>query len=257
MDSIFVEGVGAVISAIIVFCGSVWLLLTMVLGARLAYFITASVTLAFVVMMGVVWSLNPLGPVGALPGWEEVSITEDQSQLEGPSAGSYPDSPWKPFDPENEDDQALASELESAATDSAAAAIESGDIQAFQDVAQLLVSEGSSLYLESDGVRYGAVQLEPAPAPEEEEAAEEEEEPIQTLDVPPVPSPSPTPASELPDENARVYALFELDPGNPLGTARMITAGGFLLLVAHLFGLGRSERRSRALTDEVNGTTRA
>lgn len=257
MDTIFLEGVGAVVSAVIVFCGSVWLLLTMVLGARLAYFITASVTLAFLVMMGIVWSLNPLGPVGALPGWEEISITEDQSELEGPSAGSYPDSPWQAFDPEDEDEAALASELESAATDSAAAGIESGDIQAFEDEAQLLVSEGSARYFESEGVRYGAVQLEPAPAPEEEEVAEEAEEPIQTLEVPPVPSPSPTPASELPDENARVYALFELDPGNPLGMARMITAGSFLLLVGHVFGLGRSERRSRALSEDVNGTTKA
>ncbi|MGH2701248.1 MAG: hypothetical protein ACRDJB_03650 [Actinomycetota bacterium] len=256
MDTIFVEGVAAVVSAVIVFCGSVWLLLTMVLGARLAYFITASVTLAFLVMMGLVWSLNPLGPVGALPGWEEVSVSEDQAELEGPSAGSYPDSPWQSFDEENEDDAALASELESAATESAGAGIESGDIEAFEDAAQLIVSEGSARYVESDGVRYGAVQLEPAPAPEEEEAEEEAEEPIQQLEVSPVPSPSPTPASELPDESARVYALFELDPGNPLGTARMITAGGFLLLVAHLFGLGRSERRSRALTEDVNGTTK-
>ncbi|MGH2700177.1 MAG: hypothetical protein ACRDJ2_00205 [Actinomycetota bacterium] len=257
MDTIFVEGVAAVVSAVIVFCGSVWLLLTMVLGARLAYFITASVTLAFVVMMGLVWSLNPLGPVGALPGWEEISVTEDQAGLEGPSAGSYPDSPWQSFDEENEDEQALASELESAATDSAGAGIDAGDIEAFTDPAQVIVSEGSARYLESEGVRYGAVQLEPAPAPEEEEEEEGPEEPIQQLEVPPVPSPSPTPASELPDENARVFVLFELDPGNPLGTARTITAGGFLLLVAHLFGLGRSERRSRALSEDVNGTTKA
>ncbi len=63
MDAIFVEGVAAVLAGIIVFCGSVFFLLSLVVGARLAYFITASVTLAFLSIMGVVWSVNPLGPL--------------------------------------------------------------------------------------------------------------------------------------------------------------------------------------------------
>lgn len=256
MDTIFVEGVAAALSAVIIFCGSVWMLLTMVLGARLAYFITASVTLAFLVMMGLVWSLNPLGPVGDLPGWEEVSVGEDQAELEGPSAGSYPESPWLAFDEEDEEEQALASELESAATESAGSAIEAGDVEAFEEASQLIASEGSARFVESDGVRYGAIQLEPAPAPEEEAEEEEAEEPVQELEVQPVPTPTPTPAGELPDEDARVFAVFRLDPGNPLGQARAITLGGFVLLLLHLFGLGRSERRSKALSDDVNGNNR-
>ena len=257
MDTILIEGVAAVVSGFIVFCGSVWLLLTMVLGARLAYFVTASVTLAFIVMMGVVWSLNPLGPVGALPGWEETSVSEDVAELEGPSASSYPDSPWEEFPEDDDAEQALASELESAGTDALTAAIESGDVESFEEATQAVVSEDSARVLEADGVRYGVVTLEPAPEAEPAEEEAEEDSPIQELEVPPVPSPEPTPASELPDEDARVYALFELDPGNPLGKARAITIGGFLLLVLHLFGLSLSERRSRALSDEVNGRTTA
>jgi hypothetical protein len=252
MDSIFVEGVGATVSAIIVFCGSIWLLLTMVMGARLAYFVTASVTLAFVLMMGVVWSINPLGPVGDLAGWTEISIGEDQSSLEGPNAGSYPDAPWQVFDEEDEAEQALASELESSATNALGDAIEAGDIEAFEEASEAVATEGGARHFESDGVRYGAIQLEPAPEEEAAEEAEEEESPVQTLEVPPVPSPEPTPAGELPDPDARVYAFFELDPGNPLGQARMITIGSFVLLVLHLFGLGMSERRSRALSESVN-----
>jgi len=251
MDTVVVEGIGATVSAIIVFCGSVWLLLTMVLGARLAYFVTASVTLAFVVMMGVVWSINPLGPVGALPGWEETGVSEDVAELEGPNASSYPDAPWEEFDEEDEDEQSLASELESAAGEALGAAIENGEVDAFEEATQAVVSEDSARVLEADGVRYGAVQLEPAPEPEAEEEEAEEDSPIQELEVPPVPSPEPTPASELPDEDARVYALFELDPGNPLGMARSIALGGFVLLVLHLFGLSVSERRSKARSDDL------
>lgn len=255
MDTLLVEGIGVTVSAIIVFCGSVWLLLTMVLGARLAYFVTASVTLAFVVMMGVVWSINPLGPVGALPGWEETGVSEDVAELEGPNASSYPDAPWEEFDEEDEDEQALASELESAGSDALEGAIDSGEVDAFEEATQAVVSEGSARVLEADGVRYGVVQLEPAPEAEAEEEEAEEDTPIQELEVPPIPSPEPTPASELPDEDARVYALFELDPGNPLGTARTITLGGFVLLVLHLLGLGLSERRSKALSDDVSNRT--
>lgn len=255
MDTIFIEGIGATVSAIIVFCGSVWLLLTMVLGARLAYFVTASVTLAFVVMMGVVWSINPLGPVGALPGWDETSVSEDVAELEGPNASSYPEAPWEEFDEEDESEQALASELESAGTEALEAAIDNGEVEAFEEATQAVVSEESARVLEADGVRYGIVELEPAPEPEAEEEETEETSPVQELEVPPVPSPEPTPGGELPDEDARVYALFELDPGNPLGMARMITLGGFGLLVLHLFGLGLSERRSKARSDDVNNRT--
>ena len=53
MDVIFTVGVGAVLSGIIVFVGSVWLLLSMVLGPRLAYFVAASITLAFLLIMSV------------------------------------------------------------------------------------------------------------------------------------------------------------------------------------------------------------
>jgi hypothetical protein len=252
MDSIFLEGWGAFISAVIVFCGSVWLLMTMVMGVRLAYFVTASVTLAFVLMMGVVWSINPLGPVGDLAGWTEPSITEDQSSLEGPNASSYPESPWQAFDEEDEAEQALASELESSATNALGDAIEAGDIEAFEEASDAVATEDSARHFESDGVRYGAIQLEPAPEAEAEEEADEETSPVQTLEVPPVPSPEPTPAGELPDEDARIYAIFELDPGDPLGQARMITLGSFVLLVLHLFGLGASERRSKRLTAGVN-----
>ena len=42
MDLTFVEGIAAVASGILIFAGSVWLLLTMVMGARLAYFVSAS-----------------------------------------------------------------------------------------------------------------------------------------------------------------------------------------------------------------------
>lgn len=61
--SLFVEGVATVAASVLIFCGSVFLVLNLIVGPRLAYFITASITLAFLLIMGVVWSVNPLGPL--------------------------------------------------------------------------------------------------------------------------------------------------------------------------------------------------
>ncbi len=60
---IFIEGVATVVAGVIVFCGSVFLILYLIVGARLAYFLTASITLAFLSLMAVVWWVNPLGPL--------------------------------------------------------------------------------------------------------------------------------------------------------------------------------------------------
>src|ERR671914_2891379 len=105
MDATFIEGAAATIAAIIVFCGSVFLLLTFVMGAKLAYYVTASVTLGFVLILGLIWStsspLAPLGPVGELPEWTGTSAAEEGGELEGPSATEYPEGPWTAIDTED------------------------------------------------------------------------------------------------------------------------------------------------------------
>jgi hypothetical protein len=106
VDLTFVEGIGAVVSGIIIFCGSVWFLLSMVLGPRLAYFITASISLAILLIMTVVWSISPLGPVGVLPAWEEVAIGAEASDIDFAPATQYPDDPW--VAPDQEDEAQLA-----------------------------------------------------------------------------------------------------------------------------------------------------
>jgi hypothetical protein len=207
MDVIFTVGVGAVLSGIIVFVGSVWLLLSLVLGPRLAYFVTASITLAFLLIMSVAWSVNPLGPVGELPSWGPVAIGEDPSELEFGPADSYPESPWRVPNEDDTAEQAQKSELETDAGDYVETAVTEGDL----DVPAGSTGTASSdetRFLEQDGDLFGAVTLEVAP---------------------------PT----------QVVAILEFDPGNPLGRARIAMVGAFVLLVLHLFGLSRSERRAR------------
>lgn len=222
MDETFVTGVGAVAAAILVFCGSIWLLLSFVLGPRLAYFITASVTLGFVLIMGLVWSQVQLGPVGQLPEWVPVAIGEDPSEVDFDGADEYPDAPWQAVDEDDQAESTQASELESDATKFLEDAINEGDVTLVPVVAQARVKEDSTRLLERGGTEFGALLLEPVPLTEEEEEA----------------------GVELPE--GEVLVVMSYDPGDPLGKARAITAGIFVLFVAHLFGLNRVEKRSRS-----------
>jgi hypothetical protein len=230
MDVIFTVGVGAVLSGIIVFVGSVWLLLSLVLGPRLAYFVAASITLAFVLIMSVAWSVNPLGPVGELPSWGPVAIGEDVSELEFGPADSYPESPWRVPNEDDTAEQTQKSELETDAGDYVETAVTEGDLDVPAGSTGT-ASTDETRFLEQDGDLFGAVTLEVAPPAGATTGQAEAEAP----------------------EPTEVVAILEYDPGDPLGRARIAVAGAFVLLVLHLFGLSRSERRARREAEAERG----
>lgn len=233
MDSIFIEGVAATVASVIVFCGSVFLLLAMLMGARLAYFVTASVTLAFLFIMGLIWSftnpLTPLGPVGDLPEWETISVVEEGEPLEGPNASAYDGADtegggWQPVDEEDDEDATFAGELGSAALEAATQAMEEGDLP--EGVDSNTADTDSIRFLEQEGEVYGAVVLT---APSTAAGGED-------TDLPP---------GEGAEPAVDVVALMRRDPGNPLGLARLILAGTTVLLILHLVGLSMSEKKAR------------
>ena len=225
MDSTFLTGSAAFICAIIVFCGSVFLLLAFVLGARLAYWVTASVTLSFVFIMGAVWSYGtPLGPVGQLPEWNPVDLGTDAAQLDFGPAAEYPDGDWYAADPEDSTQATQQSELESASADYLEAEIaEGGEAkESFDRFDEAIMEEDSARLFEQDGEFFGAatyVQIEVDPEDEEAELPAGSGDPIITV--------------------------MSYDPGNPSRPARMITAGTLLLLVGHLVGLSLAEKRAK------------
>lgn len=220
----FVTGMGAVVSAVLVFCGGVWLVLAMVTGGRLAYFITATITLGFLLIMGIVWSLpavNPLGPVGTLPTFDPVSLAE-AGDVDFAAAESYPEGPWQVPDDEDEGEQAKASELESAALDFVETALAEGQIDTFETIEDAAVVIDSGRLLAQEGEEYGAVLVGPVQTGD------------QQLEVDP----------SIPET---VLVVMQYDPGNPLGPARMITMGTFVLFVLHLGGLSMVEKRARRM----------
>jgi hypothetical protein len=225
MDETFLTGSAAFLSAIIVFCGSVFLLMAFVMGARLAYWVTASVTLAFVFIMGAVWSYGtPLGPVGQLPDWSEVDLGPSPAQLDFGPAAEYPDGKWHAPDPEDATEVTQASELESSSSDYLESEIKKGGAakESFERPDEALVDEESVRLLDVGGDIYGAVKyVQIEVDPEDEEVAQPE------------------------GSGDPIIVVMSYDPGNPSKPARMITAGTFFVLVLHLFGLSRAERRAK------------
>jgi hypothetical protein len=206
------------------------MLLSMVLGARLAYFVTASVTLAFVLIMGVVWSFTPLGPVGQLPEFDEVDIGE-RGQVEFGQASAYPEEPWQVPNDDDEEQTTKATEAENSALDILETAITEGEIEVFETVDAAQVAPDSTRLLEQDGQEYAALLVEPIP-----EAGGGTE-----------------PADPNPDPQAEgtVLVVMTYDPGNPQGLARLITLGTFVVFVLHLFGLSRAEAKARRLREQT------
>jgi len=241
MDSTFLTGWAAFISSVLIFCGSVWLLLALVLGPRLSYLITASITLGFVLIMGLVWSYGtPLGPVGEQPRWNAVDIGPDAAALGFAPAAQYPNEPWAVADPEDVAQTTQAAELENAAGEYLEQAIDDKTVDGYENAADAQVAEDSVLLLQQGDETFGALTLEPVPDTAEGAGAGAQD-PLDTR-----------PDGEQEPAAQPVVVVMSYDPGNPSGPARLITAGTFLLFAAHLVGLSRAESRSKK-----NGAARA
>ncbi|HET7482621.1 MAG TPA: hypothetical protein VFK89_07160, partial [Actinomycetota bacterium] len=224
---------------------SVFLLLSLVLGARLAYFVTASIAFAFMTIMGVVWAINPLGPLGEPAVWNQLDIGSQMSSLKLDAASQYPDGDW--ITPNEDDTQqvAQASELESDGTNYVTENLGKGDLADFPQDAQLAVTEDSARLLEQGDTTYGAVLIDilPPPVPPElgvpttKQLEKQKQEASGAEEIKPL---------------GQAAVVMKYDPGNLLGKARMIALGSAILFLLHLIGLSLAERRVR--TQEAEAT---
>jgi hypothetical protein len=156
--------------------------------------------------------ISPLGPVSELPSFHEVAIGPDVSEFD------FPDGDWFIPGEEDEENNLIKAEFEGDAADYLEQAIEEGQegIE-FEDIADAAVNPDETRLIERDGKTFGGTVLEPTEALAETDEA-------------------PTP----------VVAVMEYDPGNPLFKAKAIFLGALVLLLIHLFFLGRAERTVKA-----------
>jgi hypothetical protein len=239
MDTAFVTGMGAFVSAILVFVGSIFLLMSLVLGARLAYFVTASIALGFILIMAVVWSINPLGPLGQLPKWDEVDVGLQATSLKFDEASQYPDGKWFVAHDDNAAELTQASELENDGTTSVTAQLGKGDLSEFPKDAQLAVTEDSSRLLTQGSTTYGIVMIDILPPAAQPDLG------IPTKKQLKAAKKAASGAEEI-QPLGQAAVVMKYDPGNPLGKARRIAVGAGILFLLHLIGLSFSERRVRA-----------
>ena len=81
-------GVLVVLSAVGLFCGSVYLLLSTNMGARLGFLVSAACLSGFIVLLSGLWitTATPLNsPHGLLAGWDPVEVLDDPSESAIPS----------------------------------------------------------------------------------------------------------------------------------------------------------------------------
>lgn len=99
MDAVFVNGIIATVFSFVVFIGTVWLVLAMVLGAKMGYLVTGSVFFGLMVILGAMWFMNGLGPKGLETTWHAIGVGTDLSEVEGfggaYDVSEYPGGPWE------------------------------------------------------------------------------------------------------------------------------------------------------------------
>ncbi len=207
-------GLGAVLAAVVVFPGSIWLVLSMYVGKRIAYFVVACVCLGVLLILGFAWSFAsqgaPLGPVGTLPSWKAVGVGAQASDISFAPARSYPNPPWHKPAANDQEQQDIAGSLSTPATDLLTQAIGSGRIKTFASASDAAAEASSVRLLQQNGTTYGAISFRPV----------------------------------KPSGSGQAVVVMRYDPGNPLGTARMILIATAILLVAHLAVLYTLERRA-------------
>ena len=64
MDPVFVKGMASFLAMMVVFVGSGWLLLSMILGVRLGYYVMACCFFGTMVLVAAIWFATGLGPKG-------------------------------------------------------------------------------------------------------------------------------------------------------------------------------------------------
>jgi hypothetical protein len=99
-----IEGVLVVVSAFVIFGGSVLLLLGAVFGLRMAYLVVATGFFAFMIILSALWSFGAelfgvgtppfLGPKGEIPTWIALDAGRDLTSPTFPVLDRYPDDPW-------------------------------------------------------------------------------------------------------------------------------------------------------------------
>jgi len=89
----FTKGMIAFLAMFVIFVGSIWLLLSMILGARLGYFVAATTMFGVIMLIAAIWFVTGLGPkgpdgffghLGEETGWQPIAAGPHLTSINSP-----------------------------------------------------------------------------------------------------------------------------------------------------------------------------
>ena len=212
-----IEGTLVIVASMVLFPGTVWLLLSAVFGVRMGYLVSATGFFGFMVILSALWAFGApgtppfLGPKGELPTWKPLAAgTTLTSNIQ--AVEEYPSGPWQ--DPAGK--QALSAEVEAATL-------------AFQE---FLAEEAAS------ELRRGGLQGEITP-----ETFEVADLRFATVDDTKLAAATAFATTGGPE----VVAVAWKDPGNESLPSYLFLVGSVIGFAAHLPFLDRAERRRKEI----------
>jgi hypothetical protein len=114
VSEFFWKGIAITVASVVLFIGSVYVLLTAVFGLRMAYLVLAVSFFGWMILWSALWALGApgtlksLGPRGTEPHWEVFAAsTGAVESTEFPETGAYPGPPWR--DPGDQAESAVES----------------------------------------------------------------------------------------------------------------------------------------------------
>jgi hypothetical protein len=97
---LFGKGILVTVCALVLFVGSVYVLLSAVFGLRMGYLVLAVSFFGWMVILASIWTFGvpgtrpDLGPRGTEPHWQVIAAGIQQVQTEFEATARYPDRPW-------------------------------------------------------------------------------------------------------------------------------------------------------------------
>jgi hypothetical protein len=115
----FAKGVLVVAIALLLFIGSVWVMLSAVFGRRMGYLVLMIALSGWMILLSSLWLFGfwsqgietptNLGPRGTEPGWIPVEGRIEPGSEQFPVAEQYPAAPWRPLQNETSSIQSVSS----------------------------------------------------------------------------------------------------------------------------------------------------
>jgi hypothetical protein len=206
-----------IISAMVIFPGTVWMLTSAVFGNRMGYLISATSFFAFMLILSALWVFGApgtpkyLGPKGDLPAWVGLAAGQDLSSAAFPVVEEYPGGPWKPAE-----EAGFKTELEPATL-------------AFQE----FLAEEATAELAGENID---AEVEPAEFTiEGVRFTEVDERPVAMA------------SGFAADGGPEVLVFGYKDPGNEPLPSYLFLVGSIIGFVAHLPFLDRAEKKRKEL----------